>query len=113
MNQSYGMGGVAASTVAGTDYIYGHSGDNATDYNNEDGVNIGANDEDDIEDILYGKDKSGDLIDDKLNRGEGLSISNSIADFGLRSNIPKVTPTNLQSMDIIKLDKQKSSDTAK
>lgn len=92
MNQSYaGQGGVAASTVAGTDYIYGHNGDNATDYNNEDGVNIGVNDDEDIEEslcmnnILYGKDN---VIDDKFNRGEGLSISNSIADLGLRSKHP-------------------------
>ena len=99
--------------MAGTDYIFGHSGDNATDYNNEDGVNIGANDEDDIEDILYGKDKSSDVIDEKINKGEGLSISNSIGDFGLRSNPQKVTPTNMQSMDIFQIEKQKSSDTAK
>lgn len=96
-----GQGGVAASTVAGTDYIYGHHGDNATDYNNEDGVNIGANDDDDdIEETslimnkaLYVKDdKLGDLIDDKFQRGEAFSISNSIADFGIRSNQPKGVP---------------------
>ena len=36
--------GVAASTGAGTDYICGNSGESGTDFNNDDGVNIGSND---------------------------------------------------------------------
>ena len=38
--------GMAASTVAGTDYICGNSGESATDFNNDDGVNIGGSNED-------------------------------------------------------------------
>ena len=39
------MGMVGASTVAGTDYICGNSGaGSGTDFNNDDGVNIGSND---------------------------------------------------------------------
>ena len=44
--------GVAASTVAGTDYICGNSGESATDFNNEDGVNIGSNDDIDVSALM-------------------------------------------------------------
>lgn len=40
--------GIAASTVAGTDYLGGNSAESANnDFNNEDGVNIGLNDDND------------------------------------------------------------------
>jgi len=116
MNQNNAQGGVAASTVAGTDYICGHSGDNATDYNNEDGVNIGANDDDDIEEsmcmnVLYGKDQIGGLLDNKFLRGD-LSVSNSVADLphNLRGNQSKMPIQNVQSIDLTTIEKQKSSD---
>lgn len=53
--------GVAASTVAGTDYLCGNSGESAHDYNNEDGVNIGSTDEcEDIISNLRDKSQSGE-----------------------------------------------------
>jgi hypothetical protein len=39
--------GIAASTVAGTDYLCGNSGESANDFNNDDGVNIGVGDDND------------------------------------------------------------------
>ena len=70
IRQNY-SNGVAASTVAGTDYICGNSGES----NNDDGVNIGSN-----EDI----DESAIIMNKNLNfRNESNQILNST------SNIPK------------------------
>ena len=56
--QTINTGMVGASTVAGTDYICGNSGaGSGTDFNNDDGVNIGSNDGNDDSALIMNIDQ--------------------------------------------------------
>lgn len=80
---NYGLGGgIMASTVAGTDYLCGVSEGFAKDYNNDDGVNIGAGDDID-ESYMHmnmNYNKMDNLTDKKFLRSD-LSISASVNDL--------------------------------